>query len=65
MSSQRFTGRPEYETMELLLDIVRKATYYRLYRARHSDILLSVHRGVPFGRVLLCTQNLPQRGALL
>jgi hypothetical protein len=30
MSSQRFTGRPEYETMELLLDIVRKATWYRL-----------------------------------
>jgi hypothetical protein len=27
MSSQRFTGRPEYETMELLFDIVRKATW--------------------------------------
>jgi hypothetical protein len=30
-----------------------------------ADILLSVHRGVPFGRVLLRSQNLPQRGALL
>jgi hypothetical protein len=30
----------------------------------HADIL-NVHKGVPFGRVLLRTQNLPQRGALL
>ena len=36
MSSQRFTGRPEYETMELLLDIVRKATWYRNGRAQGS-----------------------------
>ena len=30
-----------------------------------ADILLSVYRGVAFGRVLLRSQNLPQRGALL
>jgi len=30
----------------------------------HADIL-NVHTGAPFGRVLLRTQNLPQRGALL
>ena len=30
-----------------------------------ADILLSVHTGAPFGSVLLHTQNLPQRGALL
>ena len=27
--------------------------------------ILNVHTGAPFGRVLLHTQNLPQRGALL
>jgi hypothetical protein len=27
--------------------------------------ILNVHRGAPFGRVLLHTQTLPQRGALL
>jgi hypothetical protein len=30
----------------------------------HADIL-NVHTGAPFGRVLLHTQKLPQRGALL
>jgi hypothetical protein len=30
----------------------------------HADIL-NVHTGVPFGRVLNHTHNLPQRGALL
>jgi hypothetical protein len=34
MSSQMFTGRPEYETMELLLDIIRKATWCRAFLAR-------------------------------
>ena len=36
MSSERFTKSPEYRATQRLLDIVRRATCYRLYRARDS-----------------------------
>ena len=63
MSSQRSTGSPEYETMELLLAIVRRATWYRLSRARDSRYTLRYPlRGVPFCRDCIEHSNPTPKG---
>ena len=38
MPSSRFTRRPEYKTMELLLDIAWKATWYWHGRSPGNDL---------------------------
>src|SRR5258708_38104212 len=57
----RMTGQPRHNPVREGLPTIRPESA----RSRSGADILNVHRGAPFGRVLLHTQNLPQSGALL